>query len=260
MTNVESLAPGSVKSFLTTAIEQTQNRPGTAGAATAIGVVVAIWSASGYIAAFMRATNQIYSVDEGRPIWKTAPIRLAVTIAVMVMLIVTVLMVVVTGSVASQVGKAFGIGHTAVLVWDVAKWPVLLVIVSLMLSLLYWACPNVKQPGFRWYTPGGALAVVIWLIASGGFGLYVSFAGSYNKTYGSLASIIIFLVWLWITNIAILLGAEFNAEVEHQRAIDAGLPEQVEPFVDVRDTRKLDDDERTRVELAAEQREVAEAK
>jgi membrane protein len=253
LANVESLAPGSVKSFLTTAIEQTQNRPGTAGAATAIGVVLAIWSASGYIAAFMRATNQIYSVDEGRPIWKTAPIRLAVTVAIVVMLIVTVLMVVVTGSIASQVGKALGIGHTAVLVWDFAKWPVLLVIVSLMLSLLYWACPNVKQPGFRWYTPGGALAVVIWLIASGGFGLYVSFAGSYNKTYGSLASIIIFLVWLWITNIAILLGAEFNAEVEHQRAIEAGLPEEVEPFVEVRDTRKLDDDERERVELAARQ-------
>ena len=124
LTNVESLAPGSVKSFLTTAIEQTQNRPGTAGAATAIGVVVAVWSASGYIAAFMRATNQIYSVDEGQPIWKTAPIRLAVTIAIIVMLIVTVLMVVVTGSIVSEVGQALGIGHTAVVVWDIAKWPV----------------------------------------------------------------------------------------------------------------------------------------
>jgi membrane protein len=254
LANVESLAPGSVKSFITTAIEQTQNRPGTAGFAAVVGVVLAVWSASGYIAAFMRTTNQIYGVEEGRPIWKTAPIRLAITVTVMVLLIVTVLMVVVTGSIASQVGKALGVGHGAVVVWDIAKWPVLLVIVSLMLSLLYWAAPNVKQPGFRWYSPGGAIAVVIWLIVSGAFGLYVSLAGSYNKTYGSLASIIIFLVWLWITNIAVLLGAEVNAELEHQRAVEAGLPEDVEPFVELRDTRKLDDDERRRMEHAATDR------
>jgi len=259
LTNVESLAPGSVKSFITTAIDQTQNRPGTAGAAALIGVLLAIWSASGYVAAFMRATNQIYGVDEGRPIWKTAPVRLAVTVSVMVLLIITVLMVVVTGSIATQIGKALGIGHTAVLAWDIAKWPVLLLIVSLMLSLLYWACPNVKQPGFRWYTPGGLIAVVLWLIASGAFVLYVSFAGSYNKTYGSLASVIVFLVWLWITNIAVLLGAEFNAELEHQRAVEAGLPEHVEPFVAVRDTRKLDDDERQRVDRAARERQSADA-
>src|SRR3954451_9227544 len=259
LTNVESLAPGSVKSFITAAIDQTQNRPGTAGAAALIGVLLAVWSASGYIAAFMRATNQIYGVDEGRPIWKTAPVRLAVTVSVMVLLIITVLMVVVTGSIATQIGKALGIGHTAVLAWDIAKWPVLLVIVSLMLSLLYWACPNVKQPGFRWYTPGGLIAVVLWLIASGAFGLYVSFAGSYNKTYASLASVIVFLVWLWITNIAVLLGAEFNADLEHQRAVEAGLPEHVEPFVAVRDTRKLDDDERQRVDRAARERQSADA-
>src|SRR3954453_11349954 len=259
LSNVESLAPGSVKSFITTAINQTQSRPGAAGAAAVIGVLLAVWSASGYVAAFMRATNQIYGVGEGRPIWKTAPVRLAITVTVMVLLIVTVLMVVVTGSIASQVGKALGIGHGAVLAWDIAKWPVLLVIVSLMLSLLYWAAPNVKQPGFRWYTPGGLIAVVLWLIASGAFGLYVSFAGSYNKTYGSLASVIIFLVWLWITNIAVLLGAEFNAELEHQRAVEAGLPEHVEPFVAVRDTRKLDDDERQRVDRAARERQSADA-
>jgi membrane protein len=126
--------------------------------------------------------------------------------------------------------------------------------VSVLFSLLYWPCPNVKQPGFRWVTPGGALAVIVWLIASGPFALYVSFAGSYNKTYGSLASVIIFLVWLWITNIAILLGAEFNAEAEHQRAMEAGLPQDVEPFVAVRDIAKLSDDERHRVSAADEAR------
>ena len=255
--NVGQLAPGSVKSFLNSVIEQTQGRAGAASAGAIIGLLLAIWSASGYIAAFMRATNVIYGVDEGRPIWKTAPIRLAVTIVVMIMLIASALMVVVTGSIASQVGKAFGIGHTAVLVWDIAKWPVLLVVISVLFSLLYWACPNVKQPGFRWVSPGGALAVIIWLTASGAFALYVSFSGSYNKTYGSLATVIIFLVWLWITNIAILLGAEFNAESEHQRAIQAGLPEDVEPFVEVRDTRTLDDDEQHRVEEAGRRRDEA---
>jgi membrane protein len=255
--NVGQLAPGSVKSFLNSVIEQTQGRAGAASAGAIIGVVLAIWSASGYVAAFMRATNVIYGVDEGRPIWKTAPTRLLVTIAVMIMLIASALMVVVTGSIASQVGKAFGIGHTAVIVWDVAKWPVLLVMVSVMFSLLYWACPNVKQPGFRWVSPGGVVAVVIWLIASGAFGLYVSFSGSYNKTYGSLATVIVFLVWLWISNIAILLGAEFNAESEHQRVIQAGLAEDVEPFVEVRDTRKLDGDEQERVEQAARLRDEA---
>ncbi|MGX7680617.1 YihY/virulence factor BrkB family protein [Jatrophihabitans sp. DSM 45814] len=252
--NVDQLAPGSVKSFLNTVVEQAQGRSGTAGIAAIIGIVIAVWSASGYIAAFMRAANQIYNVDEGRPIWKTAPVRLAVTVVIMVMLIASALMVVVTGSIATQLGKALGIGHTAVLVWDIAKWPVLLVLVSVMFSLLYWACPNVKQPGFRWITPGGVLAVIIWLIASGAFALYVSFSGSYDKTYGSLATVIVFLVWLWITNIAILLGAEFNAEAEHQRVIEAGLPEDVQPFVELRDTRKLTDDQKDEIEEAQRHR------
>jgi len=201
----------------------------------------------------MRATNRIYGVDEGRPIWKTAPVRVGVTVLVMLMILASAVMVLVTGSIASQFGKALGIGHTAVMVWEIAKWPVLLVIVSVMFSLLYWACPNVKHDKFRWVTPGGVFAVVVWFLVSGLFALYVSFAGSYNKTYGSLATVIIFLVWLWITNIAILLGAEVNAETEHQRAIEAGLPADVEPFVAVRDTRKMTAGQQRQVEKAQEQ-------
>lgn len=254
LTNIGQLAPGGVRTFLNSVIHQTEGRAGAASAAAIIGIVVALWSASGYVAAFMRATNTIYGVDEGRPIWKTAPVRLGVTIAVMVMLVISALIVVLTGPIASQLGHAIGIGNTAVLVWDIAKWPVLLVLISVMFSLLYWACPNVKQPGFRWITPGGVLAVVVWLIASGAFAVYVSFAGSYNKTYGSLATVIIFLLWLWITNIAILLGAEFNAETEHQRAIQAGLSAGVEPFVAVRDDRKLSNAEKQRVADADRER------
>jgi membrane protein len=247
LNNLEQVAPGGVSTFLRTVLEQVQGRAGAATIGAIVGVVIALWSASGYIAAFMRASNAIYDVDEGRPIWRTAPVRLGVTVAVVVMLVACSLIVVITGSVARQVGHALGMGNGLVLLWQIAKWPVLLVLVSLMFSLLYWACPNVKQPKFRWITPGGALAVLIWLAASALFALYVSFSSSYNKTYGSLAAIIIFLVWLWITNIAILLGVEFDAETQRQRLVEAGMPEHVEPYVDLRDTAKLDDAEKERV-------------
>lgn len=255
--NVSQLAPGGVRTFLQGVVEQVQGRAGAASVAAIAGLILAVWSASGYVAAFMRATNTIYDIDEGRPIWRTAPVRLGVTLVTMVGLVISALLVVLTGSVAHQVGQAIGIGNVGVTVWDIAKWPVLLVIVSLMLSLLYWAAPNAKQPGPVWVTPGGIIAVLVWLVASGLFAGYVSLSGSYNKTYGSLATVIVFLVWLWITNIAILLGAEVNAELQHQRAIDAGLPADVEPFVELRDERKLNPDEKQRVEQAQQRREEA---
>ncbi|MDT4977790.1 MAG: rane protein, partial [Pseudonocardiales bacterium] len=244
--NLGQLAPGGVNSFLRTVIEQVQGRSGAASIGAVVGLALALWAASGYVAAFMRASNAIYDVDEGRPIWKTAPVRLGVTLLLVIMLVASAIMVVVSGPIASQIGHAIGIGDTAVTVWNIAKWPVLLVLVSLMFSLLYWACPNVKQPGFKWITPGGVLAVFVWLLASGLFAVYVALSGSYNKTYGTLATVIVFLVWLWITNIAILLGAEVNAELQRQRLIAQGMPEKVEPFADVRDTRKLDPDAKER--------------
>jgi membrane protein len=203
----------------------------------------------------MRAGNAIYEIPEGRPIYRTIPVRLGTTIACMIILVIAALMVLVTGPIANTVGNALGIGSTLVTVWNIAKWPVLVILVSFMFSLLYWATPNAKQPGFKWITPGGVLAVIVWLITSGLFGLYVSFSGSYNKTYGSLATVIIFLVWLWISNIAILLGMEFNAESERQRNIEAGMPADLEPFVELRSTKKLDPDQKERIEEAAQVRE-----
>jgi membrane protein len=250
LSNVAQIAPGGVHTFLNGVVTQVQGKAGVAGIAGIIGLLVAFWSASGYVSAFMRASNAIYDVDEGRPIWKTVPVRIATTLALVVMLLIAAAIVILTGPVANQVGSAFGIGHAAVLVWDIVKWPVLVVIVSLMLSLLYKASPNVRQPRFRWISAGGVVAVLLWLIASGLFAVYVSFSGSYNKTYGSLATVIIFLVWLWITNIAILLGAEFNAEAQRERAIRTGVPDDLEPFAELRDTRKLDDREKRRVEEA----------
>jgi membrane protein len=255
LSNIDQIAPSAVTSFLKTVITHVQGKAGAASLAAIIGLVLALWSASSYVAGFMRAANAIYDVDEGRPIWKTAPVRILVTLALVVMLAASAIMVVVTGPIASQVGKAFGIGDTAVTIWDIVKWPVLLVIVSLMFSLLYRACPNVKQPGFRWITLGGVIAVIVWLIASAAFAIYVAFSGSYNKTYGSLATVIVFLVWLWITNIAVLLGAEFNAETQRERAIQGGLPEDVEPFAELRDTRKLDDPDKRKAEEAGQIRD-----
>lgn len=255
LSNLGQVAPGGVHTFLKDVVTQVQGKTGAAGVAGILGITVALWSASSYVAAFMRASNAIYDVDEGRPVWKTGPVRLLSTLALVIMLVIAAAIVVLTGPIANQVGTAFGIGHAAVLIWDIAKWPVLLIIVSVMFSLLYKASPNVRQPAFRWVSAGGILAVVIWLIASGLFAVYVSFSGSYNKTYGSLATVIIFLVWLWLSNIAILLGAEFNAETQRERAIRTGLPEDVEPFAELRDTRKLNEPEKRRVERAQRTRD-----
>jgi membrane protein len=241
--NLGKVAPGPAQQIFTNAIHTVQSSQGAAGFAVIIGVLLAIWSASSYIAAFMRASNSIYDIGEGRPIYKTLPVRVGTTVVLLLMLAVSAVAVVLTGGLAQQVGNLIGVGSTAVDIWDIAKWPVLLVWVSLMFSILYWAAPNVKQPGFRWMTPGGVLAVVVWIVASLAFAFYVANFSSYNKTYGALASIVVFLVWLWISNLALLLGAEVNAEVERGRRIEEGHPSHREPFVEPRDTRKLKDTE-----------------
>ncbi|MGH2741329.1 MAG: YihY/virulence factor BrkB family protein [Thermoleophilaceae bacterium] len=237
--NVSTVAPGPAKDIVTGAIENLQKDKGAAGVLFIVGLAGALWSASGYVAAFMRASNSIYGVEEGRPIWKTLPTRLGTTIVLLVLLAVTALAVTLTGGLAEEVGKVIGLGDTALQVWDIAKWPVLLFIVSFMFAFLYWAAPNVKQPKFRWISPGGILAVVIWLVASAAFAFYVANFGSYNKTYGTLGGVISFLVWLWVSNIAVLLGAEFNAELERGRRLEAGEPADRDPFVEPRDTRKM---------------------
>ena len=244
--NLGSDAPGPAKDIVESSLKNIQGSQGTAGVLFVVGLLGALWSASGYVAAFMRASNAIYDIEEGRPVWKTLPVRVSLTLVLLVLLAVTTVAVVLTGGIAHKVGDVIGLGSTAVTVWNIAKWPVLLLVVSLMFALLYWAAPNVKQAGFRWVSPGGILAVVGWLIASGAFALFVSNFGSYNKTYGALGGVIVFLVWLWISNIVILLGAEFNAELERQRAIEGGMrPEDKEPFAEPRDTRKMETEKST---------------
>ena len=210
LANLGQVVPGSVNQILADAIRNLQQTRGSAGLLALVSLATALWLASRYIAAFMRASNAIYDVPEGRPVWKTLPIRIGVTMVVMVLLAASAVAVVATGGLAARLGRLLGIGSTAIRVWDLAKWPVLLLIVGFLFALLYWASPNARQP-FRWITPGGILAVVVWVLASAAFALYVANFNTYNKTYGSLASVIIFLVWLWLSNTAILLGAELNA-------------------------------------------------
>jgi len=231
-----------IEKLVDTVLSQVKDQ-GTAGFAAIIGIVLAFWSASGYVAAFMRASNAVYDVPEGRPIWKTLPIRVGVTAVIGIMLIVSAFIVVFTGKLAKVVGEKIGLGSVAVTVWDIAKWPVLVILVSLMFAILYWASPNARTGGFRWVSPGGIFAVVIWLIASGAFAIYLANFANYSKTYGTLGGVIAFLVWLWISNIAILLGAELDAELERGRAIAAGHPPDDEPYLELRDDRKVEEED-----------------
>lgn len=230
------------------AVEQLQGRSGVGSLMAIVGLVVALWSASGYVAAFIRSANAVYDMPEGRPVWKVLPLRLALTVTLMVLACGSALIIVFTGSLARKVGTALGIGDSALTVWSIAKWPVLVVLVTIMIALLYWAAPNAKGRGFRWLTPGSLLALMIWMLASAGFAFYVANFASYNKTYGTVAGVIVFLVWLWITNLAILLGLEFDAELARQRAIAGGLPKDEEPYVRPRDTRAWSDQDRRRLE------------
>ncbi|MEU9368898.1 YihY/virulence factor BrkB family protein [Streptomyces avermitilis] len=248
LNNIQKLAPGSARDIITRAVEQLQNNSGTGSVVAILGLVLAVWSASGYVAAFIRASNAVYDMPEGRPVWKILPIRVGVTVVLMVLAVISALIVVFTGGLARQAGDALGIGDTALTVWSIAKWPVLVILVTLMIAILYWASPNAKVKGWRWITPGSFLALVIWMIASAGFAFYVANFASYNKTYGTMAGVIVFLVWLWITNLAILLGLEFDAETARQRAIIGGHPPEAEPYTQPRDTRAWDEQDRRRMD------------
>ncbi len=231
--NLGTVAPGPAKEILTGALQGLEQSGGS-GVLFLVALAAAIWAASGYINAFMDASNAIYDIEEGRPLVKKLPLRVGITVLMLLLLTASAVAVVLTGPIAEQVGGLVGVADAAVTAWDIAKWPVLVLIVAFMLAVLYYASPNVKQPGIRTVIPGGALAVVLWIAVSVAFAFYVANFASYNKTYGSLGGIIVFLVWLWLTNLAILLGAEFNAERARSRHIAAGHPAGEEPYVSLR--------------------------
>jgi len=257
------LGAGSTAGTLRPTLQSLSEATGTAGIALAAGLATALWSASGYVASFGRAMNRMYGVGEGRPFWKLRPLQLVVTLFAVVMAAVVALSLILTGSIARAVGDSIGLGDTAVLVWDIAKWPVILLIVVMIVATLYYATPNVKQPKFRWISVGASFAILVWIAASAAFGFYVSNFSSYNKTYGALAGVVVFLLWLWITNLALLFGAELDSELERSRELQAGLAAEERlqlPLRDTRNTEKAAKKERQDIERDREVREQAESR
>lgn len=254
---LRDLGAGTTAETVRPTLENLSTADTAAGFALVAGLAAALWSASGYVGAFGRAMNRMYGVGEGRPFWKLRPLQIVVTLLALVLAALIAMSLVLTGDVATAVGDAIGIGDTALLVWNIAKWPVILLAVMVIVATLYYATPNVKQPGFKWISPGAAVAILVWVVASGLFGLYVSNLASYNKTYGTLAGVIVFLLWLWLTNLALLFGAELDSELERGRELQAGIAAEKElqlPLRDTRNTEKAEKKEREDIERARELR------
>lgn len=233
------LGGGSIAKTLQPTLEKLAEGSG-AGIAFVIGLLAALWSASGYVVAFGKAMNRVYEKGEGRPVWKLRPMMLLVTLVAVVLAVIGALILVLSGPVVQSVGDAIGIGSTVLTVWSIAKWPVLLIIAIVLVALLYQATPNVRQPKVKWVSLGSVFAIIVWILASAAFAFYIANFSNYAKTYGSLAGVIIFLLWLWITNIALLLGAELNAELERGRQLQGGIRAEEDIQLPPRDTRNLD--------------------
>ncbi len=236
---VDDVSPGAAVDVLRQPIEQLVNAP-SAGFTLVAGLLGALWSASGYVGAFGRAMNRIYEVEEGRPMWKLRLQQLLLTFAGLIIAAVAAFLLAVSGPVAETLGGYIGIGETGLAVWNIARWPVLLVLVIVGVATLYYTGPNVKQPKFRWISVGAAIAILTWIVASLLFGVYVANFGSYNKTFGALAGVIVFLLWLWLTNVALLFGAEVDAELERGRQLQAGIPAEDTLQLPLRDTSAID--------------------
>jgi membrane protein len=236
---VQQIAPGSTVDIIRQPIEEVTNSP-SAGFTLVIGVLVALWSASGYVGAFARAMNRVYEVDEGRPFIKLRFTMLVVTIVNVAIVAALGAMLVLSGPVAEAVGNAVGLGNAFVAVWDIAKWPVMVLLVVAAIAILYYATPNVKQPKFRWMTMGSFIALVVFVLASLGFAFYVANFSNYNKTYGAIGGVIVMLLWLWILNMSLLFGAEFDAETERGRQLQAGIEAEDTIQLPPRDTKQSD--------------------
>jgi membrane protein len=233
---LSEMGAGSVADTIKEPLQQlTENS--SAGLALVIGIAGALWSASGYVGAFGRAMNRIYEIREGRPFWKLRPLMIVITLAAVILAGLVAIGLVVSGPLARAIGDAIGLGDTAVTIWNILKWPVLAAIAALVVAILYYATPNVQQPKFRWISVGAVVAILTWIIASALFGFYISQFSNYNKTYGSLAGVIVFLLWLWITNLALLFGAELDAEMERGRQLQAGIAAERDIQLPARDTR-----------------------
>jgi membrane protein len=254
---VQNVADPSVAKLLKQPIQQLASTD-SAGLALVIGLVVAIWSASGYVSAFSQSMNRIYEIDEGRPVWKLRPVVLGITIVLLLLAVIMAMLLVVSGPVADAIGQALGVGQGVVMAWNVLKWPVLVVFAIIMIAVLYYGAPNVKQPKFHWMTIGSAIALVILALASLGFFFYVANFGNYNKTYGSIGGVIVLLLWLWIANLSLLFGAEFDAEMERGRELQGGIKAEDSIQLPPRDDRQSEKAQKAREKDVSRGREVRE--
>jgi membrane protein len=218
----EELAPDEAAAALTDRLRDVAGQRTAAGVLFSFGLLGALWTAGAYLRSFTRAANIIYAVPESRPFYRLLPQQLLLTVVSLVLAAVVVFGLIVSGPVAEAVGNALGLGQSVLVVWNTAKWPLLVLLAGTLLSLLFWIAPNVRQPRFRWLTVGGAVALLVWVLVSVGFGFYVANFGAYDATYGTLGAVIVFLVWLFLTNCAILLGVEINAELQRGRRLQAG--------------------------------------
>ncbi|WP_230684715.1 YihY/virulence factor BrkB family protein [Cellulomonas sp. JZ18] len=255
---VEDVAPGGAAAAIEPILQNLTQAP-AAGLALVVGLVTALWSASGYVAAFSRGMNRVYEIDEGRPVWKLRPILLLVTLVLVVIAVLVIAAILLSGGVARAIGDAVGLSDAAVTVWDIAKWPVVVVLVALAIAILYHATPNVRQPKFRWISVGAFVAILVWVLATLGFAFYVTRFSSYNETYGSLAGVVIALLWLWITNLALLFGAELDAELERGRQLQGGIEAERTIQLPPRDTKASDKKKAKAEEDVRRGREVREA-
>lgn len=234
--NVSELAPGTARNLTLDALQSIQDARTHAGPAFAFALVAALWSASGYVGAFIPAANVVWEVEEARPVASKLLLRIVLTVALLLLVAATALTVVLTGPIAKSAGAVFGLGDQALTAWGYLKWPFLAAVIACLIGLLYWAAPNVRHPSWRWVVPGSLVALALWIAASVGFTAYVNSFGTFDATYGSIGGVIVFLIWLWLTNVAVLLGAELTAELERGGAIAAGLqPPDRTPYLPPRD-------------------------
>lgn len=246
---------GSAADTLEPVLKELSQTP-RAGLVLVAGLVTALWSASGYVNSFGRAMNRIYEIGEGRPIWKLRPAMLVLTALIVVLAALVAVGLVVSGPVAQAIGDAVGLGSAAVTIWNVLKWPIMLAVVVLIVALLYYFTPNVRQPHFRWISVGAVVAIVTWVVASALFGFYIANFSRYNATYGSLAGVVVFLLWLWITNLALLFGAELDAELERGRELQAGIAAEATVQLPPKDDAAIKKGERKREEDIARGRRL----
>jgi membrane protein len=235
---IVELGPESATETLRGPIERLAENSSTSLAMLIVGFPVALWTASAYVGAFARASNAFYEVGEGRAFYKMRPLQMAITLAILVLVTIVLVALVVSGPVATAVGEALGVGSAAVTVYQIAKWPIMALLVVAILAVLYYSTPNARLPKFRWITPGSLVALVVWVLASAGFALYVANFGSYDKTYGTLGGAIVFLVWMWLTNLAVLFGQQLNAELERTRELAQGVDASRRIQLPERDTPK----------------------